>query len=82
MLAQMRSFIDRMMISLMCGGLLADRRFSKSTTDACSRVILLPMACMLPYAAMLAFANTVAPGLACLTGAIFFLGFQGGLPEA
>lgn len=64
---------------LMCGGLLADRWFSKSTFDAYSRVILLSMACMLPFAAMLAFADTVALGLACLAGAIFFSAFQGGI---
>jgi len=64
---------------LLCGGLLADRWFSRSTFDAYSRVILLSMGCMLPFAAMLAFANTVSLGLICLAGAIFFSAFQGGI---
>lgn len=64
---------------LLCGGFLADRWFSQSTFDAYSRVILLSMGCMLPFAAMLAFASTVPLGLVCLAGAIFFSAFQGGI---
>ncbi|WP_373006756.1 spinster family MFS transporter [Hyphomonas sp.] len=64
---------------LMCGGLLADRWFSRSTFDAYSRVIILSMLCMLPFAAMLGFANSVTLGIICLSGAIFFSAFQGGI---
>lgn len=64
---------------LLCGGLLADRWLSHGTFDAYSRVIIISMLCMLPFAALLGFASSVTLGIICLSGAIFFSAFQGGV---
>lgn len=64
---------------LLCGGLMADRWFSKSIHDAYSRVIILSMIAMLPFAVLLGFVDTAWLGILCLSFAIFFSAFQGGI---
>jgi MFS family permease len=64
---------------LLTGGALADRWFNKGILDGYSRVIVLSMGGMLPFALALAIAPTAAIGLACLGIATFFAAFQGGI---
>lgn len=64
---------------LMCGGALADRWFQSGTMNAYSRVILLSMACMAPFAIGLAFAPSLPWGVLYLALAVFFSAFQGGI---
>lgn len=64
---------------LLCGGAIADRGFQAGRADAYSRVILASMACMAPFAVGLAFAPSLVVGVACLTLAVYFSAFQGGI---
>lgn len=64
---------------LLTGGALADRWYGKGMLDGYSRVILISMVGMLPFALGLAIAPTPAIGLACLGIATFFAAFQGGV---
>ena len=66
-------------LGLLSGGFLADRWFSKSIHDAYSRVIILSMFAMLPFAVALGFVDVPWIGIACLAFAIFFSAFQGGI---
>ncbi|MEZ5946954.1 MAG: MFS transporter [Hyphomonas sp.] len=78
-----RSFGVLMMFAgtsgLLAGGALGDRWFSKGIPDAYTRVILLSMACMLPFVVALGFVTSPVLGMICLGVAIFFSAFQGGL---
>ncbi len=66
-------------LGLLTGGVLADRSFAGGRRDAYSRIILLSMAGMAPFAILLAFVSTPTLGVACLAAAVFFSAFQGGL---
>lgn len=66
-------------LGLLAGGRLADRYFSRGHWDAYSKVILVSIVCMAPFAISLAFVKTPAAAMLVLSGAIFFSAFQGGI---
>jgi MFS family permease len=78
-----RTFGVLMMVAgttgLLTGGALGDRWFAKGIPDAYSRVILLSMAGMWPFVVAIGFVTTPALGLICLSVAVFFSAFQGGI---
>lgn len=78
-----RTFGVLMMIAgttgLLTGGALGDRWFAKGIPDAYSRVILFSMAGMWPFVVALGFVSTPLLGLICLSVAVFFSAFQGGI---
>ena len=78
-----RTFGVLMMIAgttgLLAGGTLGDRWFSKGMVDAYSRVVLLSMIAILPFVVALGFVSTPLLGIGCMTVAVFFSAFQGGV---
>jgi MFS family permease len=66
-------------LGLLIGGTLADKWYSKGQLDAYSRVILISALCALPFIVMLGFVGTPTMAIVCLSGAIFFSSFQGGI---
>lgn len=64
---------------LLSGGLLADRWYARGNADAYARIIMLTALCLLPFAVGMGFVQQPAAGIACLSIAIFFSAFQGGV---
>ncbi|WP_157976614.1 spinster family MFS transporter [Parahaliea mediterranea] len=66
-------------VGLLSGGLIADRWFSRGNSDAYSQVIMITAACLLPFAVAMGFVTDPTLAVACLSLAIFFSAFQGGI---
>lgn len=66
-------------LGLLVGGRLADRYFARGHYDAYSKVILLSMAGLLPFAVALAYVTTPTAAMTVLFVGIFFSAFQGGI---
>ena len=64
---------------LLTGGMLGDRWYSKGLIDAYSRVILLSMFGILPFIIALGFVSSPILGILCISTAVFFSAFQGGV---
>lgn len=66
-------------IGLLSGGLIADHWYSRGKTDAYAWIIQLSALCLLPFAIAMGFVKEPLMGVACLSIAIFFSAFQGGI---
>lgn len=64
---------------LLLAGWAADAWMQRGVSDAYVRLILLSMACLMPCAIALGFADTPLLGIAAMSGAVFFSAFQGGI---
>jgi MFS family permease len=64
---------------LLLGGLLADKWYTRGRSDAYSMVIIVSALCMLPCVLGLGLSVSPVAGIACLSLAIFFSAFQGGI---
>ncbi len=64
---------------LLLGGVLADKWYARGQRDAYSRLIILSAAAVVPFGVALGFVDSDVLGIACLTAALFFAAFQGGI---
>lgn len=64
---------------LLAGGALADRWYASGRSDAYTLVIVLSALCLLPFAVGMGFVESAAAGVICLSAALFFSAFQGGI---
>lgn len=66
-------------LGLLLGGAAADRYFAKGHADAYSKVIILSLVAIIPFAIALGFVQTVEIAIACLGIALCLGSFQGGI---